>query len=92
MHLFHGPTDHISCHDPVQGKIGDCWLIAAMGTVADKQPRRIKEMFLNNRKADNGIYAIQLYLLGVPRIVVVDDNLPVKEITYKNSDVKTTMT
>ena len=35
MHLFNGPDTHVTVNDPIQGQLGDCWLIAAMAAVAD---------------------------------------------------------
>jgi len=46
-----------------------------MSALADQQPKRIADMFKNSKKAASGIYAVDLYNLGVPRTVVVDDYL-----------------
>ena len=42
-------------------------------------PGRVESMFLNTDSAlnDAGIYAVNLYALGVPHTVIVDDFLPV---------------
>ena len=46
-------------------------------------PGRVEEMFLNPDSELNeaGIYAVNLYALGVPHTVIVDDYLPLKHYT-----------
>ena len=46
-------------------------------------PGRVEDMFLNPDSALNeaGIYAVNLYALGIPHTVIVDDYLPLKHHT-----------
>ena len=46
---------------------------------ASEKPERITEIFEIDEKNSAGIYATQMYLLGMPITVIVDDYLPVQE-------------
>ena len=69
--------DGISVNDVNQGNIGNCWFLAAASALAE-YPGRMEKVFLNHDTALNsqGIYAVNLYTLGVPHTVVIDDYLP----------------
>ena len=49
--------------------------MAALSAIADADPGLIKKAFFNTSNQLNaaGIYAVDLYTLGVPHTVVVDD-------------------
>lgn len=66
--------DGISVDDINQGYIGNCWFMAAASALAEV-PGRLESVFLNTDNALNaqGVYAVNLYALGVPHTVVVDD-------------------
>ena len=51
--------------------------MAAANALA-KVPSRVENLFLNveNRASPNGIYGINIYLLGVPKTIIIDDFLP----------------
>lgn len=40
--------------------------------------KRLERVFLNEAVSKEGIYGLNLYTLGVPHTVIVDDYLPVK--------------
>ncbi len=44
--------------DEVQGELGDCYLISALGTLADSNPAAIKNMIINN---GDGTYTVRFY-------------------------------
>lgn len=69
--------DGITPLDVRQGAVGDCWFMVAASALAER-PKRLEKIFLNtNGKTNkNGIYAVNLYALGVPHTVIVDDYLP----------------
>ena len=48
-----------------------------------EHPGRLEKVFLNNidEVSPNGIYAVNLYTLGVPHTVIVDDYLPMRRIS-----------
>ncbi len=57
-----------------QGAIGDCWLIATMGAIAQQQPGLIEDAITAN---DNGTYTVRLYTKdGDPVYVTVTPDLP----------------
>lgn len=53
--------------------------MAAASALAEK-PHRLEKVFLNEESAlnPNGIYAINIYALGVPTTIIVDDYLPLQ--------------
>ena len=64
--------------DIAQGDLGNCWLMAAISAVAE-YPERIENLFLNDEANALGKYCLNLYMLGVPNTVCVDDYLPFKK-------------
>ena len=71
-------SDGIEVADITQGYIGNCWFIAAVAALAEF-PGRIEGIFLNNQNklSKNGIYGVNMYTLGMPHTILVDDYLPV---------------
>jgi hypothetical protein len=63
-----------------QGAIGNCWFISAASALSEVKGR-MEKVFLNanNEVSSTGIYALQLYTLGVPHTVIIDDWLPLKK-------------
>ena len=68
FYLFHsdkedaeGNTQKVSVNDPRQGKIKNSWLATSMSVVAWQESDRIKKIIKNQRKAANGVYAVELY-------------------------------
>lgn len=68
-------TDGIMPTDVRQGALGNCWFMAAASALAEK-PKRLEKIFLNDHLDRNGIYAVNVYTLGVPHTVIVDDYVP----------------
>ena len=64
----------ISPKDAIQGYLGDCWMHAAAAVVA-KDPKRVKKIFLTEGINTAGVYALQLYMLGIPVSVTIDEYL-----------------
>ena len=71
-------TNGITPQDISQGSIGNCWFIAAASALAEKS-NRMESVFLNSDVNANGIYGVNLYTLGVPHTVIVDDFLPLTD-------------
>lgn len=73
-------SDGVQPDDIVQGKLGNCWFLAACATMA-QIPGTVEKLFLNtaNELSPNGIYAVNFYTLGVPHTVIVDDYLPLNK-------------
>ena len=64
--------DDIGPEDIVQGYIGNCWIMAAVSALAERD-NRITNFMVSDAISPNGIYAINLYALGVPFTMVLDD-------------------
>jgi Ca2+-binding RTX toxin-like protein len=62
--------------DVVQGQVGDCGFLAALGAVARKNSSRITGMFTAN---GDETYTVRLYRDGHPEYVTVDGQLPVDD-------------
>jgi hypothetical protein len=57
--------------DAVQGYLGNCYALAAVGALAEF-PSLIDKVFLNDINS-SGIYALKLYIRGKPWIITIDD-------------------
>lgn len=73
-----------------QGSIGNCWMIVSMATVANV-PQRVKDLFLTEFSNSQGIYSTQMYALGAPVTVTVDDYIPVRELHGKKYTIFTSI-
>ena len=69
-----GSTE-ISPKDSLQGYLGDCWIHTAASAVA-LDPARVKKIFLTQHLNSAGVYALQMYMMGIPVTVTVDEFLP----------------
>lgn len=65
----------IAPEDAIQGTNGNCWLLAAAISIAESE-ERLNAMFTIKEKNSASVYATQLFLLGMPITVVIDDHLP----------------
>lgn len=76
----------ITPSDLTQGYIGNCWFIAAVAALAEF-PGRAEKLFLNLEKkaSPNGIYGMNIYTLGMPTTVIVDDWLPLWRVEDKET-------
>ena len=74
---FWGPngTNSISVQDINQGYIGNCWIMAAISALAEV-PSRVDNIMISDDFEDAGIYAMNMYSLGVPYTQIVDDYMP----------------
>lgn len=64
-----GPT----VDDIDQGGLGDCYLMAAISSLAEF-PERIKKLFINKSINASGIYGLVFYINGEATPVIVDDH------------------
>ncbi len=73
--------------DVRQGAIGNCWFMAGASAVAEVSGR-LEHVFLNNenRVSQTGIYGVNIYTLGVPHTILIDDWLPLRQ---SNDGLKT---
>jgi len=68
----------IDLADMGQGSIGNCWFISGAATMAER-PGRIDKVFDNVGLNDAGFYQVQMYKLGSPITIQIDDKLPLTE-------------
>jgi hypothetical protein len=79
MQLFEGKIEPA---DLCQGHLGDCWLVAAMASLAE-HPGAVRNCFLTTEYSDRGKYMIRLWDGRADKweIITVDDYIPVKKGT-----------
>ena len=69
--LFKG----VDIDDVVQNNLGSCYYIAAITGVSEV-PNRITKLFLVDKENRYGCYAVNLYICGSYRTIVLDDFFP----------------
>jgi hypothetical protein len=74
----HDSTGHAT--DIYQGSIGNCWFMHGASAVA-KDPKRLEAIFYNNDLSSVGIFALRMYVLGVPTTITLDDRIPIVDGT-----------
>jgi Calpain family cysteine protease len=62
--------------DIKQGRIGDCYFLAAVGSLVANDPDAIREMIRDN---GDGTYSVRFYRAGEPVWIHVDSELPVDD-------------
>jgi hypothetical protein len=68
-------TNGPSYEDIAQGQVGNCYFLAALGSVVKQSPQQIRTMFLDN--GDN-TYTVRFYTNGKTDYVTVDRSLPAR--------------
>jgi len=58
--------------DIKQGMLGDCYMLGAMGSLAEK-PERVRQRFINKRKNKCGIYLLSVFINNIEVPMLVDD-------------------
>ena len=58
--------------DANQGEVGDCYILAAMGTMAER-PAMVEDAFITGEKNAAGIHGVRFYIRGKPWIIDIDD-------------------
>jgi hypothetical protein len=69
--LFNGTPSHLN---ELQGELGDCYFISALGSIADASPAAVENMFIYN--GDN-TWTVRFYYNGAADYVTVNNMLPV---------------
>lgn len=79
--IVDGPVlfkDGIVAGDIVQGQIGTCFLLGAMGAVAAHNPSAIRKCFIRYN-VEMGVYGVRFNLDGEWTYIIVDDIFPVDQ-------------
>jgi hypothetical protein len=66
--------------DIKQGRCGDCYYLASLSAIAE-YPDRIQKILITKEVNEAGCYAVQMYINGEKRTVVVDDYFPYDPVT-----------
>ena len=74
--------DGISPDDIIQGSLGDCYFLSAIGALC-KFSHYIDKLFFTKEKTKEHLYGVYLYLNGVWKLVFVDDFLPYSGKKFK---------
>lgn len=79
----------IAGNDPQQGYLGDCFLIASLIALANKQPDVIRNAIRESKRGDKTIYTTTLYIAHNPNherleatTVVVDNQFAINQDNY----------
>jgi calpain-15 len=79
--------ENISPGDIQQGRLGDCYFLAAISALAE-HPSRIERLFLTKTNNNNGLFAVALCINGVWQEVILDDYAPCtssKKLAFNSS-------
>ncbi|CDW87688.1 calpain family cysteine protease containing protein [Stylonychia lemnae] len=68
-----GTSDYLN--DITQGGLGDCYYLAGISAVAEINSR-FEKVFVNPQVNWAGLYAFNVYIRGIPHVMVVDDSIP----------------
>lgn len=72
----------INFDDILQGSLGDCYLLAAISSIA-RFPQRLKRIFLIKEHNPLGIYVVALCINGIWQDVILDEFFPVNLLNRK---------
>lgn len=67
--------------DVDQGAVGDCYYLAGIASLAEF-PERISRVLATPDVNAAGIYAFNVYVRGIPTLLVIDDYLPLYYSNY----------
>ena len=73
--LFNGVPSRA---DAKQGQLGDCYFIAALSAIADKNPDAVRNLFIDN---SDGTYTVRFYVNSVADYVTVNRSLATRYST-----------
>ncbi|CDW71552.1 calpain family cysteine protease containing protein [Stylonychia lemnae] len=62
-------------HDIAQGSVGDCYYLAGVGSISQNSTN-IEKIFINPERNNAGLFAVNVWVRGIPSVIVVDDWFP----------------
>ncbi|CDW81415.1 calpain family cysteine protease containing protein [Stylonychia lemnae] len=68
-----GSADYLN--DIVQGDLGDCYFLAGISAVSEINTR-FEKIFVNPNINWAGLYAFNVFIRGIPQVMLVDDSIP----------------
>eukprot|EP00727_Mastigamoeba_balamuthi_P002896 m51a1_g12603 hypothetical protein (769) ;mRNA; r:414-3348 len=68
--------DGIEPDDMQQGELGDCWFCQAVAAIAQQNPQRLEDLFLQKQYSKYGVYCLKLFVDNSWYYVVIDDYIP----------------
>ena len=68
--------EHARAADVLQGGAGNCWLLAAIASVAENRPQILERIFRTKTHNPEGQYEIELTRRGQPTRIWVNDEFP----------------
>lgn len=75
--------DNPTWHDVVQGGVGNCYILAAMGALVE-YPELIRPVFITDQLNKVGIYTLRFFIRGKPWLVTIDDSILVYTATQEH--------
>ena len=77
-------NDNNLTNDIIQGILGDCYYLSSLLSLS-YNPKRIKNLFPNNKINEKGVYECNIYIHGEKIAICIDDYIPIIE---KNNNDK----
>ncbi|CAF3457386.1 unnamed protein product [Rotaria sp. Silwood1] len=62
-------------HDIHQGKLGDCWLMAALALITER-PQMLQHILLTKNVNQEGVYVVRICHNGIWKAVLLDECFP----------------
>ena len=67
--------NEVTPSDIKQGSLGDCYFLSCLSVLAEN-PKRIKQLFLQDKQNKYGVYCVKICKNGEWKEVVIDDYVP----------------
>ena len=76
-------AENVTSEDVKQGTLGNWYLMSILGSIADKWPEQIQNLFITKQVNANGCYALRLMINGHYTTMVLDDFVPYDTESYQ---------